>query len=162
MTSKRFVAETFVVIMLLFMVMSVSVNRFNDYGLFEDVTGKSFEVMGNERTDKLLFSFNYIPNNFEGILIGPSLSDNLNTKDIKDYKIYNASINGGNVTELRKIVDTIAMFNNNIRFIIICLDPYITKDSGMKTTAMVLLPIQADRKLMELPDRELPDIMAIA
>jgi hypothetical protein len=26
----------------------------------------------------------------------------------------------------------------------------------------VLLPIQADRKLMELPDRELPDIMAIA
>lgn len=117
MTSKRFVAETFVVIMLLFMVMSVSVNRFNDYGLFEDVTGKSFEVMGNERTDKLLFSFNYIPNNFEGILIGPSLSDNLNTKDIKDYKIYNASINGGNVTELRKIVDTIAMFNNNIRFI---------------------------------------------
>lgn len=63
MTSKRFVAETFVVIMLLFMVMSVSVNRFNDYGLFEDVTGKSFEVMGNERTDKLLFSFNYIPEN---------------------------------------------------------------------------------------------------
>ena len=26
----------------------------------------------------------------------------------------------------------------------------------------VLLPIQADRKLMELPDRELPDIMTIA
>ncbi len=27
---------------------------------------------------------------------------------------------------------------------------------------LLLLPIQADRKLMELPDRELPDIMAIA
>ena len=39
MTSKRFVAEAFVVIMLLFMVMSVSVVVF-EYGLFEDVTGK--------------------------------------------------------------------------------------------------------------------------
>jgi hypothetical protein len=28
--------------------------------------------------------------------------------------------------------------------------------------SMVLMPIQADRKLMELPDRELPDIMTIA
>jgi len=27
---------------------------------------------------------------------------------------------------------------------------------------VVLMPIQADRKLMELPDRELPDIMTIA
>lgn len=31
-----------------------------------------------------------------------------------------------------------------------------------KDNPILLLPIQADRKLMELPDRELPDIMAIA
>jgi len=70
----------------------------NGYGLFGDVKEKFITLWHNERTSKYLFSFNYIPSNFEGMLIGSSVSDNLNTKKISKFKVYNASINGGNAS----------------------------------------------------------------
>ena len=33
-------------------------------------------------------SYKYIPENYDGILIGPSVSGNLNTSNISNYKIY--------------------------------------------------------------------------
>jgi len=109
----------------------------NDYGLFGNVSGREIKIysyLGSERLSKYLFSYNYIPSNFEGILIGSSVSDNLNTKLIQEFKIYNASLISGNISELRYIVDNLIQNNKKIWFMIICLDPYITKDSGRKTS----------------------------
>lgn len=105
----------------------------NEYGLFGNAKGKSIKVWNNERTSKYLLSYNYIPANFEGILIGPSVSDNLDTKKISGFKIYNASINGGNISELKYVAENVIQ-RGSLKFIIICLTPYITKDSGRKTS----------------------------
>jgi hypothetical protein len=105
----------------------------NEYGLFGNAKGMSINIWNNERTSMYLLSFNYIPANFEGILIGPSFSDNLDTKKISGFKIYNASIDGGNITELKYIAENIIQ-RGNLKFIIICLSPYMTKNNGMKTS----------------------------
>lgn len=107
----------------------------NEYGLFGNAKGKSIKIWHDERTSKYLLSYNYIPANFEGILIGPSVSANLNTKNIKEFKIYNASLNGGNISELKYITDNIIQ-RGNLKFIIICLCPYMTKDHGRKTSSI--------------------------
>jgi hypothetical protein len=104
----------------------------NEYGLFGNAKGKSIKIWFNERTSKYLLSYNYIPANFEGILIGSSVSDNLDTKKISRFKTYNLSINGGNISELKYIAENVIK-RGNLKFIIICLYPYMTKDHGRKT-----------------------------
>lgn len=83
---------------------------------------------------KHLFSFKYIPENFDGILVGPSLSDiMMDTKRIKSHKIYNLSMNAANISELKIVIDNVLDFGD-IKTMIICIDPYITKNSGMKSS----------------------------
>ena len=114
----------------------VSFNIFmNEFGLFGDVKGKSIDIYFNERRSKYLLSYNYIPSNFEAILIGPSVSNNMNTKTISEYKIYNASINGSNISELKYIVSNVIK-NGKLKFIIICLYPYLTRDHGRKSSSI--------------------------
>lgn len=134
MTSKRFFYGT-IISVLLWCLIVIGINFYLDeFGLFGNAEKKLIKIYYNERMSKYLFSFNYIPNNFDGVLIGPSLSDNLNTKVIKLYKTYNASINGGNISEIKPIVDNLLEHNNKVKFCIICLDPYFTKDHGKKTS----------------------------
>ena len=89
-------------------------------------------ITDNERYSKYLLSYKYIPENYNGILIGPSVSANLNTSNISNYKIYNSSINGGNFSEL-KLISEKPLQSNKIKFLIICLHPYATKNSNLKT-----------------------------
>ncbi len=133
MTSKKYfymsVGLSFFIILVI-----VSFNIYmNEYGLFGSAEGKSIKIWNNERTTKYLLSYNYIPANFEGLLIGPSVSDNIDTKGISKFKIYNASLNGGNISELKYIAENVIL-KGNLKFIIICIYPYITKDHGRKTS----------------------------
>ncbi len=135
MTSKRF----FYLSLSLSAVILLSFALFNysrdDYGLFGDGT-KPLKIYGKqERLPKYLFSYRYIPENFEGIIVGPSLTDNLDPELIEDHKIYNASIYGGNATELRLLVENVLQHpESKLRFLILCLDPYFSKDAGRKTS----------------------------
>lgn len=135
MTSKRFFFQTIFFSTAIILGIVLFNVYMNEYGLFGDVQSKSKTFSSNERTSKYLLSYNYIPSNFDGILIGPSLSDNLNTKDISGFKIYNASIVGGNISELKLIAENVIQ-RGNLKFIIICLTYYITKDHGYKTSHM--------------------------
>lgn len=105
----------------------------NEYALFGNAGGKTINIWQNERTTKYLLSYNYIPSNFNGILFGPSVSDNLNTKLIKNYRIYNASLNGGNISEIKLIVENVIQ-RGQLKFMVVCLFPYLTKDHGRKTS----------------------------
>ncbi len=118
-------------ILLLTVGLIVFCNYFIDiYGLFR---GKKERVVTiNERTSKYLFSFRYIPENFEGFIIGPSLSANLNPENIKSHKVYNASMMGANISELDYLVDNI-LAKGKMKFVVVCLDPYLTKDFGRKS-----------------------------
>lgn len=130
MTSKRYLA------LVLALVVSVagSFTLFNlvqdDFGLFWSRQDKRIWTL--EKTTKYLLSYRYIPEHFDGLLIGPSYSDGfVNTKQLDGYRIYNLSMEGGNATELRAAAVN-AMERGHMRFIVICLSSYLTKDHGMK------------------------------
>jgi len=102
----------------------------DDFGLFWSQQPKTVWV--REKTTKYLFAHRYIPENFEGLLMGPSYSDSfMETRQIEGYRIYNMSMDGANATEIRDVALT-ALDAGKMRFIIVCLTPYITKDHGIK------------------------------
>jgi len=108
----------------------------NEFGLFGNQKNKNIRIYTDEKTSKYLLSFNYIPNNFNGILVGPSLSDHMmDTKKLSTYDIYNMSMDGGNISELKFAIDNVLKYGN-IKLFIICLDPYITKNSGRKSSSI--------------------------
>lgn len=102
------------------------------YGLFRPVKGRSISIYSDERTAKYLLAHRYVPENFEGYILGPSLSANLDPKLITEHRIYNLSMMGANITEQKAVVDK-ALAYKKPRFIILCLHPYLTHDHGMKT-----------------------------
>lgn len=102
----------------------------DDFGLFWSTGPKRIWTL--EKTSKYLMSFRYIPQNFDGLLIGPSFSDgSMDTRRLSGYRIYNLSMDSGNATELRPAALN-AIERGHMRVIIICLSNYITQDSGMK------------------------------
>lgn len=130
MTSKHFVACVAIVLALLVLPFIAFNFVDDDFGLFWSGTPKRIWIQ--EKTSKYLMSYRYIPRNFDGLLIGPSYSDgSMDTRRLHDYRIYNLSMEGANATELRAATVN-AIERGQMRVLIICLGPYITKNSGMK------------------------------
>ncbi len=114
----------------------VPLNMYVDiYGLFRPAQGREIGVYGEERVAKYLHSFRYIPENFDGVLLGSSVSDNLHTKNFPGYRIYNASIDGGNVQDLSLIAENIFR-KQRPKLTIICIHRYLTNDDLKKTDLM--------------------------
>jgi len=66
--------------------------RINAFGLFGDVRGKVYRsYLNQDREAKYLYSLNYIPSNFNGILVGSSISGNWDTGGIQSARTYNLS-----------------------------------------------------------------------
>jgi len=129
MTSKKFVIRTAGVVIVFTMVYG-AVNAYVDpFGLFR--AKNEIGIWTREKTTKYLLSFKYIPDNFNGVLIGPSVSANLNTKHLDAAKIYNLSMNGGNISEIKYPTDNVLKCSR-MKCMIICLYPYLTKNSGLK------------------------------
>lgn len=133
MTSTKFL-RTFAFWTLGLTGMVIIVNVYIDiYGLF--LGRGERKVYTNERTSKYLLSFRYIPENYDGFIIGPSLSDNLNPVAIKSHRVYNASIMGANISDLHHLINNM-IDRGNMKLAIICLDPYLTKDFGPKAATI--------------------------
>jgi hypothetical protein len=109
--------------------------KINLFGLFGDVKGQSVSIHGSERMSKYLLSYNYVPTNFDGILLGPSLSANINTKLNQDGKVYNCSMLGANITEVASLFNNV-IENGELKNVYICLHPYLLKDHGFKTSSI--------------------------
>jgi hypothetical protein len=105
------------------------------YGLFRSSRTRSLPVYGEERIAKYLYSMRYIPENFDGILLGSSVSDNLDPRQFHGYRIYNASINGGNVEDLRPIAENV-YGKSELKLTLVCIHRYLTLDHGNKTDLM--------------------------
>ncbi len=133
MTSRRFFYVSLSSLVAFIAVNVVAHISINTFGLFGNAEGKSILIYYNERLEKDVLSYNYIPANFHAVLIGPSTSSNINTKNISSIKLYNLSINGGNISELKEL-----LFNylekRTPRLIVIGMYPYLVKDHGMKTS----------------------------
>jgi len=135
LTFKRFFS-TCAALTLLIVSSVVGLNVYmNDYGLFGNVKGASIPIYANERTSKYLMSFNYIPANFEGLLIGSSVSNSLNTQKLSPHRVYNGSLEGGNYSELRLIAENVFRKGNS-KFLIVCLHPYTSQTHGRRSSFM--------------------------
>lgn len=105
------------------------------YGLFHDAHGRKIKVYANERTSKYLFGYRYIPANFNGILIGSSLSRSWDVSKIAGARVYNASIAGANITEEKLVADNV-LARGKMKLAIFCIHPYLTASHGRKSDYM--------------------------
>lgn len=135
MTSRNFFVNSLVVTFLLTVLMVAGSFVDDEYGMFDRDGNEKITIYTNSRLSKYLMSYDYIPDNFDGILIGPSLSANIDTKEITSKRLYNASINGGNISEVKLLADNV-MDNGRIKVLVVCLHPYLVKDHGRKTPYM--------------------------
>jgi hypothetical protein len=112
------------------------------YGLFRPVAGREIRIYHEERISKYLLMQRYVPANFNGLIIGTSLSDNLDittsNAQLKKLRFYNGSMMGANISEVRKVAE--AGIAGGIRNMIFCVSPYQFKNAGAKE-------VQLDAKL---------------
>lgn len=135
MTSKQFIAA-FLVGAAGIAAVVVPLNMYVDvYGIFRPAHGRRLSLYGEERLAKYLHTFRYIPENFDGVLLGSSVSDNLETDRLGPYRIYNASINGGNVEDLKPLAENLFR-RGELQLTVFCIHRYLTLDHVKKTDLM--------------------------
>lgn len=103
----------------------------NDFGLWRSTD--QARIWELEKTSKYLFAHRYIPENFDSVLVGSSVSDNLDTRQIDGFKIYNLSMAGGNITEVGAAAREFIKREDNPGIFIVNLYPYLTRDTGRKS-----------------------------
>lgn len=129
MTSKKFLITSVMVYLVLFFATVITNYYLDDFGLFRSHSER--RIWAREKTSKYLMSYKYIPENFDAVLVGSSVSANLDTRKITSYKMYNLSMNSGNITELKYPLEVLAE-SGKIKAVVFCLYDYTTKNSGVK------------------------------
>lgn len=133
MSSAAFLKLTFAIVLgLTGFIVLVNIS-FDIYGLFRNAAGRELPVYHNERVAKYLLSYRYVPANFNTIVIGTSLSANLDLSPYAEgssYKTYNASVMGANVSELTPILTK--CLEGGVKNVILCVSPYMIKNAGEK------------------------------
>jgi hypothetical protein len=109
--------------------------RVDLYGLFGPDDGRARLVYSNERSGKYLLSLRYVPEHFDGLLIGSSISDNWDTSRIDSLRMYNGSINGGNISEAKLVADNV-LDRKNLKVVVFCVYQYLTDTHGRKESGM--------------------------
>ena len=135
MTARTWLIETvgatfFLLIAIVLLNMSIDI-----YGIFRTAKGRHLLVYGDERIAKYLLSEKYVPENFDTLLIGSSVSANWNTSEIDTWRVYNESIDGGNIVEEKAIADQ-ALSNSHIRAAILIVHPYLTSSHEFQTVRL--------------------------
>ncbi len=131
MVFKKFLLRCLAVSFVLVAACAATSIWLDEFGIFRDVSHRELRIYTSERLSKYLFSLHYIPAKFNGVLLGPSLSDIIDTREIKGAVIYNLSLTGGNASELRRLFENVAR-KGNLRVLVICVDPFITRKTGME------------------------------
>lgn len=88
---------------------------------------KNTRVYGEERISKYLMGFRYIPENFEGVILGPSLSANIDPAPIDHMRYYNASLMGARIQTILPLLENIVASDHKIRRAWVCIHPYMTQ-----------------------------------
>lgn len=140
--ARQFLIRTVVALGILIIVSVALHITFDIYGLFRPVTGRKIQIYHEERISKYLLMQRYVPANYNGLVIGTSLSDNLDittaNEKHKKLRFYNGSMMGANISEVRKVAET--GMTKGIRNMIFCVSPYQFKNTGAKE-------VQLDSKL---------------
>jgi len=135
MTARTWLMETVGAALFLLIVVVLINISIDIYGIFRSAKGRHLLVYGDERVAKYLLSEKYVPENFDTLLIGSSVSANWNTSGIDPWRVYNESIDGGNIVEEKAIADQ-ALSNSHIRAAILIVHPYLTSSHEFQTVRL--------------------------
>lgn len=103
----------------------------NDFGLWNH--RDTARIWALEKTTKYLLAQRYVPENFDAVMIGASVSANMDTRRLHGYRVYNLSMSGGNITETGAAAQEYLKASGDKKLLIVTLHPYMTKNSGMKS-----------------------------
>src|SRR5256885_35655 len=96
------------------------------YGLFRDPSRRAIPVYGNERVAKYLQSRRYVQANFDGVIVGSSVSANWSVGTMNSARLFNESLNGGNIVEEQALLDQV-LENGGTGFALLVVHPFLTE-----------------------------------
>lgn len=134
LVAERFVLVTLALAAFLASAIAVVNARVDFYGVFGG-RGQERTVVSNERFTKYVHAFRYIPENFDALLIGSSISEDLDTSQIHGHRMYNASIPSASITEEALIAD-LALERGRFGLVVVCFDPNLFISHGRKAGGM--------------------------
>jgi len=109
--------------------------RLDIYGLFRDARGRRLPIYDTERRAKYLLSLHYVPQNFDAVLVGSSVTANWDTSRLGLFRVYNESTEGANVTEEKALVEQV-LRSTSLSAAICVVHPYLTDTQGLNTDDM--------------------------
>jgi hypothetical protein len=103
------------------------------YGMWRDPAGRQLPiaVIANGRKAKFLLSEHYVPANFGGLMVGPSVLANWDISTIAGTRIYNLSLDGANAAEEKLVLDQ-ALHQGHYKLAIFALNPTNTSSHWIK------------------------------
>ncbi len=135
MTPRRWLFTTTLLIVAAGMAI-VGVNvTIDPYGLFRPTKGRRLVVYGDPRVAKYLLNGRYVPENFDAVLIGSSVSANWDMSRVAKLRIYNDSLDGGNIVEGRLLLDR-ATSRPGIATVLLLVHPSLTASHDYKTVEL--------------------------
>jgi hypothetical protein len=127
----------FIIMTVLLLASIVASNYYLDfYGIYGDSKGRELRIYTNDRLSKYLLSFNYIPSNFDGLLIGSSATESYDLTKIDNVRIYNVAVSAGTATEQKIIADNVFSVAP-MKIVIFSMNPYLTHRHGTLTNSML-------------------------
>jgi hypothetical protein len=96
------------------------------YGIYRDTHRRRLAVYGDERVAKYLLSGRYVPENFNALLLGSSVSGNWNMAEaVQGLRVYNDSLIGGNIIEEKCLLDQ-ALSRPGMQVVFLVVHPFLT------------------------------------
>jgi hypothetical protein len=105
------------------------------YGLYWPDRGRHLPVYGDERVAKYLLAMRYVPENFNALIIGASITASWDIRAIENLRVYNGSINGGNIVEEKALIDA-AIDKPGISAVLLIVHPALTYAHIFRTVEM--------------------------
>lgn len=105
------------------------------YGLYRPSHGRRLAVLGDERVAKYLFSMRYVPENFNAIMTGASIVANWDVTAIEKLRVYNGSLDGGNIVEEKCVIEA-ALARPGISVVLLLVHPALTVSHGFQTVEL--------------------------
>ena len=127
----------FIITTVLLLFSIVASNYYLDfYGIYGDSKGRELRIYTNDRLSKYLLSLNYIPSNFDGLLIGSSATESYDLTKIDNVRIYNVAVSAGTATEQKIIADNVFSVAP-MKIVIFSMNPILTFRHGTLTNSML-------------------------
>ena len=99
--------------------------RLDVFGVLRDPAGRALITSSHERQAKYLLNEAYVPVNFNALIVGASASVNWRPQRLTGYRFYDESLEGGNATEQRKLVE-LALRRGRFQVALVGIFPRIT------------------------------------